>query len=98
LQSTNQDHSYSVNCTLLLKVADQKGNPVKNADITILDKNQSKILQKKTDEKGNIKTELLEYSVKGKEKTYSSPYTVVVGDAKKEVLLNKNCNITVVTK
>lgn len=98
LHATDQDHSYSVKWTLQLKVADQKGNPIKNADITILDKNQSKILQKKTDELGNIKTELLEYSVKGKEKTYSSPYTIVVGDAKKEVVLNKNSHITLVTK
>jgi hypothetical protein len=98
LQATDQDHSYSVNWTLKLKVADQKGNPVRNADITILDRNQLKILQKKTDEQGNMKTELLEYFVKGKEKTYSSPYTVLVGDAKKQVVLNRNSNITMVTK
>ncbi|MEP7109602.1 MAG: hypothetical protein ABI760_16530 [Ferruginibacter sp.] len=98
IQATDQDHSYSVIWTLQLKVSDQKGNPVGNADITILDKNHSKILQKKTDEWGKIKTELLEYSVRGKEKTYSAPYTVEVRDAKKEFMLNKNTSLTLVTK
>ena len=96
LEATDQDHSYSVNWTLQLKVSDKKGKPVKDAEITILDKNQSKILQEKTDEGGNLKTELLEYSVKGKEKTYSAPYTVVFGNTKKEIALNKNSNVTLV--
>ena len=98
LQATDQDHSYSVSWTLQLKVSGPNGHPVKNANITIFDKNQSKILQAKTDDQGNIKTELLEYAVKGKEKTYSSPYTVVAGDVKKEVLLNRNSSIGLVTK
>jgi len=98
LQATDQDHSYSVKWTLQIKVSSPNGHPVKNADITIFDKNQSKILQAKTDDQGNIETELLEYSVKGKEKSYSSPYTVVAGDVKKEVVLNRNSSIGLVTK
>ena len=98
LQATDQDHSYSVIWALKLKVTDQRGYPVKSEDITIFDKNQSKVRQKKTDELGNMKIELLEYAVKGKQKTYASPYTVVVGDVKKEVLLNKNSNITLIVK
>jgi hypothetical protein len=95
---TDGDHSYSVKWTLQLKVSDKRGNPVKNAEVTILDRNQSKILQQKTDDHGNLKKELLQYTVKGKEKTYSSPYTVVIGEVKKEVVLNSNTNITLVSK
>jgi hypothetical protein len=98
IDATDQDHTYSVNWTLKLKVSDKKGKPVKDAEVTILDKNQSKVLQKKTDEHGNLKTELLEYSAKGKEKTYSSPYTVVYGDSKKEVVLDRNSNVTLVAR
>ncbi|HZJ59496.1 MAG TPA: hypothetical protein VFD24_04445, partial [Chitinophagaceae bacterium] len=90
--------SYSVTWTLQLKVTDQKGVPVKSADVTIFDKNQSKVYQEKTDELGSLKFELLEYAAKGKQKTYASPYTLVVGDVKKEVLLNKNNNITLILK
>ena len=72
--------------------------PVKSADVTIFDKNQSKVYQEKTDELGSLKFELLEYAAKGKQKTYASPYTLVVGDVKKEVLLNKNNNITLILK
>ena len=72
MQATEQDHSYVVIWTLRLKVTDQKRHRVKNADITIFDKNQSKVLKQKTDELGNMKLELLEYSVKGKQKTYAS--------------------------
>jgi len=98
VQATEQDHSYSVTWTLQLKVTDQKGVPVKSADVTIFDKNQSKVYQEKTDELGSMKFELLEYAAKGKQKTYASPYTLVVGDVKKEVLLNKNNNITLILK
>ena len=98
LQATEQDHSYVVIWTLQLKVTDQKGYPVKNADITIFDKNQSKVLLNKTEELGNMKTELLECAIKGKLKTYASPYNVVLGDVKKEVLLNGNKNITLIAE
>ena len=54
-----QDHSYVVFWSLRLKVTDQKGYPVKNADITIFDKNQSKVLQNKTDELGNLTKSLI---------------------------------------
>jgi hypothetical protein len=54
--------------------------------------------RKKTDELGNIKIELSEYAVKGKQKTYASPYTVFFGDIKKEVLLNENKSITLIAE
>ena len=54
LQAREQDHSYVVFWRLRLMVTDQKGYPIKNADITIFDKNQSKVLQNKTDGLGNL--------------------------------------------
>jgi len=98
LQATAQDHSYSVIWTLQLKVVDQKGQPVKNADISIFDKDQTRVLQKKTDERGKVNSELIEYAVKGKLKTYASPYTVVVGESKKEVVLNGNKSMTLIAE
>ncbi len=98
LQVTDQDHSYSVIWTLQLNVLDRRGKPVKNADITIFDKNKTKVLQQKTDELGKLKSELLEYAVKGKLKTYASPYTVVIGNVKKEILLNENKNMTLIAE
>ena len=52
LQVTDQDHSYTVYWTLQVKVTDKKGAPVKNAEVTVRDKNGSVVLQSKTDEYG----------------------------------------------
>jgi len=37
-----------------------------------------------------LQEELLEYSVDGTKKIYSSPYTLMLRKRKKEVILNKN--------
>ena len=93
LQVTDQNHSYSVYWTLQVKVTDKKGTSVKNAEVTVRDKNGSVVLQTKTDEYGKLKTELPEYSVNGKEKNYSSPYTVSTSDCEKKITLDKNTSI-----
>ena len=41
-----------------------------------------------------LKTELPEYSVNGKEKNYSSPYTVSARDCEKKIVLDKDTSIT----
>jgi hypothetical protein len=97
LQSTEEDHSYTVNWTLKLLVSDKNGKPVNNTDVKILDRNNKQVLEEKTDEHGNVKTELLEYSVNGKEKSYASPYTIVVGNDKKEVVLDRNSSVTLIS-
>ncbi len=98
IETTDQDHSYSVYWTLSIKVADKKGKPAKNADVTILDKNNAIVLQTKTDEYGSLQTELQEYAVTGKEKKFLSPYTVSAGGCEKKVELNKNMEITCTAK
>lgn len=98
LQVTEQDHNYSVYWTLSLDVKDKKGNPVKNAGITILDKNKQNVFSGKTDENGMLSTELLEYSFDNAGKTFLAPYTIVAGKDKKEVQLKRNSKVTMVTR
>ena len=95
---TDQDHSYSVYWTLNVKVLDKNSNPVNDADIRILDKDRKIIAAKKTDANGYLKEELLEYSVDGPKKMYSSPYTLITGKVKKEVTLNKNIEVVLQMK
>lgn len=97
LQTTDEQHTYSVNWTLKLLVADKAGKPVNNADVKIFDRNNNIVKEGKTDERGSVEAELLEYSANGKEKSYASPYSIVVGNNKKEVTLDRNSNITLIT-
>ena len=92
---TDQDHSYSVYWTLSITISDAKGTLNKNADVTILDKNNAVAIQTKVDNNGKISLELLEYAVNGKEKNVLSPYTIIVGDFKKTVELDCNKEIMV---
>ena len=71
-----------------------QGGPVAGAAVTILDKNREVVLQSTSDEAGIVRTELPEYSVKGRQKTTSSPYTMLVGGLEKEVNLDRNKSIT----
>ena len=98
LQATDQDHSYSVYWTLIVQIADAKGTPVKNAEISIRDRGNAIVLRSKTDENGKLQTELPEYAVNGKERNYSSPYTISVDRFEKKVELSKNLEITWVIK
>ena len=96
--ATDQDHSYTVYWTLHVKVIDAKRDPVKNAEVNIRDKNNTVVLQTKTDENGKLQTELQEYAVDGKEKKYLSPYTISLSGCEKKVELNKNMEISCVVK
>ncbi|MBK8088854.1 MAG: Ig-like domain-containing protein [Chitinophagaceae bacterium] len=98
VETTEQNHSYTVYWTLTIKITDEKGNPAKNTEVTFRDKNNAMILQTKTDEYGKLQTELPEYAVNGKEKKYSSPYTVSVGGCEKKVELDKNIDISCTIK
>jgi hypothetical protein len=93
---TDQDHSYTVYWTLKVNVSGAKGEPLKNTEVIIVDKNNTAVLQTKTDELGKLKIELPEYSVNNKEKKISSPYIISVGNYKKEVVLNRNKEINCV--
>jgi hypothetical protein len=90
LDVTDQDHSYSVYWTLTLKVNDTKGSPLKNSEVTILDKSNAVVLKTKTDDSGKVIAELPEYAVDGRNRKVSSPYTIAAGEYKREIELNAN--------
>ncbi len=94
LQSTDQDNSYSVYWTLTIKIYDSKGVSAKNTEVTIRDRNNSIIMQSKTNESGILSAELQQYAVDGKGKKVSSPYTIIAGKLKKEIDLDNNKEIT----
>lgn len=94
VQATEQDHRYSVHWTSNIKVANEIGSPVKNAEVFVRDRNGSSVAQAKTDEYGKMKTALPGYSVNGKEKKYTSPYIVAAGGIEKKIALDKNTTIT----
>ncbi|MEO8764343.1 MAG: hypothetical protein ABI416_08650 [Ginsengibacter sp.] len=98
IQATDQDHSYKVYWTLLVKVTDAKNAPAKNTEVIIRDKSNAIVLQIKTDENGRLQTELPEYEVDGKKTNFISPYTISLPGCEKKVTLNKNMEITCVTK
>lgn len=94
IEASDQDHSYSVFWTLRLSVRDSMGNPVGDTDVSILDRNKKPALEAKTDALGVLLAEFPEYSVDGKERTLSSPYTILVGGVEKMIDLDSNRNIS----
>ena len=98
IDATEQDHSYSVYWTLTVQVIDAKGNPSENADVIIHDKSGTVALQTKTDSKGEVTTELLQYQVSGKDKNIASPYTIEVDGVTNEVDLSGNTKIVFTLK
>ena len=93
---TDQPHSYTLYWTLETLVKDKKGNPVKEADIVILDKNKADVFKGKTDGNGRLETTLQAASVNGKENASLSPFTVISGNAKKEIRLTEDSKLTLI--
>ncbi len=93
IDATNQDHSYSVHWKLNLRLTGVEKMPVKNADVKIFNKNNKLVLQSQTDGRGELITELVEYTVDGNSKKIFSPYTVVYKNLKKEVEMDSNKEI-----
>lgn len=71
------------------------GNPSNGANVKIINKMGDQIVSLNTKEDGTISSELLEYSFDNSQKSYSSPYNVVVGKVTETVSLNKNKEIIV---
>jgi len=95
LDVTDQDHSYSVHWTLLVKVRDDKGSPLDNSEVTIHDRNRAVVTKGKTDENGIFKAELPEYEIDGKKRKDSSPYKIEAVGYIKEIELNRNKEILI---
>ncbi len=94
IEATDQHHIYSVFWTLHLTLLESKGTPGAGKAITILDRNGKVVLETISDEAGMVQAELPEYAVDGKNKTTSTPYTIIVGNLEKEVNLDSNQSIT----
>jgi hypothetical protein len=92
--STNQHHSYSVSWSLTIRVIDKTGQPLEDAEISILDINKKEVIHQKTSKEGVVKVELPEYAIDGTAKNACSPYTIIVGKKKQLIELNKNSEIT----
>ncbi len=95
IEYTDQDHSFSVFWKLSLVVADTKGLQNRNADVEILNSKNEVVLKTKFDNKGKLSVELPEYIIDGKNKNLLSPYTIIIGDFRKEVKLDQNKEIIV---
>jgi hypothetical protein len=95
LDVTDQDHSYSVFWTLNLTVKNLKNLPVRNTEVTILNRLNEIAFRGKTDQLGQISAELPQYSVDGKNKKESSPYIIKAGITKKEIELDSNKEIII---
>jgi len=93
LDATEQDHSYTVYWTLHIKINNAGGTPVKNAEVTILNSSNSPVLITTTDDHGELMAELPEYAMEGRNIVRSSPYTIISGDIKKEIELNRNLDL-----
>lgn len=95
LEVTDQDHTYSVHWTLVVKARDDKGLPLRNADVTIRDRYNSVVLKARTDETGEARAELPEYAVDGRTRKDFSPYTVTMANFEKEIKLDANTEILI---
>jgi len=98
IDQTGQDHSYSVCWNLEVSVRDKKGEALAGIELRILDKLRKEVFSQFTDTDGSIGTELPEYVFKSGERSYSSPYTIIVGKKKQSLMLNKNHSITFISK
>jgi hypothetical protein len=88
--------SYLVGWTLTVKVADARGQPVKEAEVAILsDAEGREAARLKTDEKGLAKAMLPEYRVSGTEKKTCCGYTVKAGGKEEKVTLDQDREVAI---
>ncbi len=95
IETTDQDHSYSVFWTLTVNLTDNDGKPVRNAEVRILNKEGKEVLAQKTNDAGFVSAELMEYNYRNYKKTFASPYKVVIQNDSKTIDLNKNIELNV---
>lgn len=87
IQKTDADHSYSVYWPLQLTVVDRHEHVLKQQEVIIRDDNKE-VFRGKTDEKGELTTELSQYVFRNGEKVTGNRYTVAVGAEKRELIIN----------
>lgn len=93
IESTDQDHSFSVFWRLSLIVRSENGSPAQNVSVEILNSYNEVVLKTKSDNDGKLSVELPEYIVEGKNKISLSPYTIVIDDFRKKVTLDQDMEI-----
>jgi len=96
--TTDQHHVYTVSWSLNLRIFNKSGISIPEADIIILDRNKKEVVHKPTDKSGLLQVELPEYHVDGKETIYHSPYTILTGKKKTDIVLKNNMKIDLVYK
>jgi len=93
LAVTGSGHSFSVYWTLTVRVLSCAGQPVPGAGIRIFDRRGELAHIDRTDGRGELSLELLEYRVSNGRRTLASPYTVEVYGETRQVELKKNREI-----
>ena len=93
IESTDQDHSFSVFWRLSLIVRNENGSPAQNVSVEILNSYNEVVLKTKSDNDGKLSVELPEYIVEGKNKISLSPYIIVIEDFRKKVTLDQDKEI-----
>ncbi|HEX5024665.1 MAG TPA: hypothetical protein VFV68_05305, partial [Agriterribacter sp.] len=94
IDASKQEHSYSVYWKLTVNVTDKKGKPVPGAEVTISGNTNGEVIRKKSGEDGRVEVDLCAYTVDGEKKIIHTPYTVQTGKEKKQVLLNKDTELS----
>jgi len=98
IAATEQKHKFSVYWTLQVNIWDKSGNPVKEAEIVISERNGKEVLRRKSDKNGSLKVELPEYFRDGYVSTYLSPYRISSGRKKIDIDLKRNSEVDFVIK
>ena len=98
IDATDQHHFYTVFWTLKINLQDKKGQPLKDTEIVMTDRNGKEVVRQKSGNEGSLSVELPEYIVDGPVRTDLSPYIISAGKKKTELELKKNSEITIVVK
>ena len=98
IDATDQKNTYTVYWTLKLRFIGESGQPLQNETVKIADSSGQTVFEAKTDNNGEIRTELPEYAVDGQKKTFSSPYLISAGSLEKKISLESNTTTTLMVK
>jgi hypothetical protein len=98
IDATERDHTWSVYWTLTIRVNGRDGSPIKDAGIKIFEANGTQVFIGNTNSSGKLTTELMEYSARGSERNYHSPYRVISGSEEKIIELDSNKEVVMVKR
>lgn len=91
---SDQEHSFKVYHTLTIRLVNKKGEPISGVPIHILDEQQQKVAEGRSDKDGLWVVELLDYKFEQGEKMKNNRYKVISGATSAELTLEQNQSIT----